>query len=77
VVKVWLDGHQYRVIDTTLTPTVGEMRRAMAVKLSVPVDSFDMLLEIGLSNGGMRERVREAWESGEWKCGRRGNGRVE
>jgi hypothetical protein len=49
-VKVWLDNYQYKVIDASSTSTVGEMKKAMVAKTGA--ESAEILLEIGLNNGG-------------------------
>ena len=48
---MWLDDHQYKVLDTSSTSTAGDMRRVMGAKTGNR-EGFDVLLEISWSNGG-------------------------
>lgn len=52
--KVWLDKHQYKVIDVSSNTTAGEMGKVIAGKVG-SANNFEMLLEISLTNGGMQK----------------------
>lgn len=49
---MWIDDDEYKVMDTVTSPTVADVAKKLSSKLDMPIGSFDMLLEVGLNNGG-------------------------